>query len=305
MRGRPVTIVVIFLALVLLSCVALAAVLGDRGGAASSGGDAAEVLATLTVAEAGTLETYERDEFGSAWPDVDDNGCDTRDDILRRDLADPTVDDDGCTVRAGTLEDPYSGETLTSTTLGRDVQIDHVVALADAWTTGADAWDRDTRLAFANDPLNLIATVASENTSKGARDAAEWLPTDTDFWCPYVARQVAVKAKYGLAVTRDEHDRIADVLTSCPAQDVPVAADASLPAVEVTGDGGGAAAVVPTTVATVTSTATGGAGAGTATDPSFAACSSAAAQGYGPYTEGTDPEYSWYRDPDGDGVACE
>jgi len=171
---------------------------------------------------------YDRAAFGPAWTDNSSapgghNGCDTRNDILRRDLVDVTLKPGthGCLVLTGTLPDPYLGTTIpfvrgvgTSTA----VQIDHVVALGDAWQTGAQQWDAGKRVAFANDPRNLLAVDQHSNAQKRDADAASWLPHDKAYRCAYVARQVAVKAEYGLWVTRAEHDAIAGILAGCPGQ---------------------------------------------------------------------------------------
>ncbi|SDR99627.1 Protein of unknown function [Paraoerskovia marina] len=177
-------------------------------------------LASLSVGDRGVLDGYDRDAFDH-WTDPDGNGCDTRNDILARDLAAETVDDDGCTVLTGTLTDPYGGETIDFERgeHSAEVQIDHVVALANAWRTGADAWDDTTREEFANDPANLLAVDGPLNGQKSASDAAGWLPPAAGFRCAYVVRQIEVKAGYGLSVTADEHDTMAEALDSCTVAD--------------------------------------------------------------------------------------
>ncbi|WP_244971621.1 HNH endonuclease family protein [Gordonia rubripertincta] len=166
---------------------------------------------------------YSRSEFGTAWDDAVDvqfgrNGCRTREDILRRDLVDVTLHADGCRVISGTLVDAYSGTTLPFTR-GQDtsalVQIDHVVALSDAWQKGAAQWDARRRLAFANDPRNLQAVDGTVNQRKGAGDAATWLPPNTAYRCTYVSRQIEVKKAYGLWVTAAERDAMSRVLSDC------------------------------------------------------------------------------------------
>jgi hypothetical protein len=178
---------------------------------------------------------YERDLFGEGWVDVDRNGCDTRNDVLARDLTDVTYKPGtrDCVVLSGTLADPYSGTTIEFLR-GQDtsplVQIDHVVALADAWQKGAQAWDEATRVVFANDPLNLLAVDGALNRQKGSGDAATWLPPNRGFRCAYVARQVAVKLAYGLWVTPAERDAMVRVLSACPDEPLPAADDAVAPA---------------------------------------------------------------------------
>lgn len=173
-------------------------------------------LTALEVTDRGVLDGYDRDDFAH-WTDPDGNGCDTRNDILARDLTVETVDDDGCKVLTGTLTDPYGGETIDFERGERssEVQIDHVVALANAWRTGASEWDDDTREQFANDPANLLAVDGPLNNQKSASDAADWLPPAEGFQCAYVVLQVEVKAAYGLSVTTDEHDAMSRVLEDC------------------------------------------------------------------------------------------
>lgn len=197
----------------------------DVAPAEATEGSALATLETLTVQDPATEDGYDREaDFGSAWQDADDNGCDTRNDMLQRDLEDIVLTDgDTCQVASGTLDDPYTGETIAFERGERsgDVQIDHVVALMNAWTTGAADWDKDKRIQIANDPLNLVASDGPANMGKGAKDAAEWLPENQAYRCEYVARQIAVKAKYELWVTPAEHDAMEDVLTSCPAEPLP------------------------------------------------------------------------------------
>jgi Protein of unknown function (DUF1524) len=189
-------------------------------------GDAATALAALPVKGRAPQTGYDRDQFGQSWRDIDHNGCDQRNDVLARDLTDveykPGTHD--CVVQSGTLADPYSGHTIPfrrGQDTSDDVQIDHVVALGDAWQTGAQQLDAGARERFANDPLNLIATDGAVNQSKGDGDAATWLPPARGYRCAYVARQVAVKTKYHLWVTAAERDAIATVLSSCPGQELP------------------------------------------------------------------------------------
>jgi hypothetical protein len=172
-------------------------------------------LATLPVRGRAPRTGYERERFGQAWADVDRNGCDTRNDILRRDLTGVVVQ--SCVVLSGTLDDPYTGAQIPFAR-GPDsaqVQIDHVVALLDAWQTGAQSWPAATREAFANDPANLLAVDGPANQEKGAGDAATWLPPSRGYRCVYALRQVRVKAAYGLWVTRAERDALDRELGRC------------------------------------------------------------------------------------------
>lgn len=182
------------------------------------------VLKTILVKGRAPKTGYERSQFGDGWGDI--GTCDTRNFILIRDLRNETFrTSPACTVATGTLVDPYTLKTIyfvrgVSTSLA--VQIDHVVALSDAWQKGAQKLTYARRVAFANDPLNLLAVDGPTNGSKSDSDAASWLPPNRGYWCSYVARQVAVKAKYKLWMTSAEKARISQILTSkCPNQLVP------------------------------------------------------------------------------------
>lgn len=166
------------------------------------------------------VNDYERDLFGPAWQDVDRNGCDTRNDVLRRDLRDIVLKPGthGCVVLSGTLDDPYGGRAIPfvrGVGTSSRVQIDHVVALADAWQKGAQRWEAAERVKFANDPLNLLAVDGRLNQQKGAGDVATWLPPRRAARCSYAERVVAVKVKYQLAVTAAERDTLVRILTGC------------------------------------------------------------------------------------------
>lgn len=176
-------------------------------------------LTTLDVRSRPPPEPYERDEFGQAWADVDRNGCDTRNDVLRRDLTGTTTKAGtrGCLVLGGTLDDPYTGRRMVFERgpSSGDVQVDHVVALGDAWVAGAAGWTDAARTAFANDPANLLAVEGRANQDKGAADASQWLPPNVGYRCAYAVRQVLVKSAYGLSVTRDERRALAGALGGC------------------------------------------------------------------------------------------
>lgn len=181
---------------------------------------ALDVLEQLAVKGRAPKTGYSRDEFYSDWPKI--SGCSLRQIILKRELGDSaTLADDNCTVLAGTFVEPYTGQTLTFTEksqLTKGLQIDHIVALSDAWQKGAQAISKDERYQLATDPLNLIAADSSANQQKSDGDAATWLPANKSFRCQYVARQVSVKYKYHLWVTQAEHDAIKNILTACPSE---------------------------------------------------------------------------------------
>ncbi|WP_245899406.1 HNH endonuclease family protein [Nonomuraea indica] len=183
-------------------------------------GEARDKLAKLTVKGRAPRTGFDRDKFGPAWADVDRNGCDTRNDVLKRDLRDekfrPGTHD--CVVVSGVLDDPYSGKTITfrrGQDTSSEVQIDHLVPLSDAWQKGAQQWTSAKRKEFANDPLNLLAVDGPLNGQKSDSDAATWLPPRRAYRCAYVARQIDVKARYDLWVTSAEKDAMDRVLDSC------------------------------------------------------------------------------------------
>lgn len=255
------------------------------GGAAPTSALAA--LAALEVKGRAPRTGYDRDLFGSGWVDTDRNGCDTRNDVLARDLTDETFKPGtrDCVVLTGTLADPYSGATIAfrrGQDTSDDVQIDHVVALSDAWQKGAQQWDTPRREAFANDPLNLLAVDGPLNMQKGDGDAATWLPPATSFRCAYVARQVAVKVRYGAWVTAAEKNTMATVLDSCPAEPLP----------------GGVVAVPPQSAPPPAPAP--------APDPSvsYENCAAVRAAGAAPIRPG-DPGWQQKFDGDGDGVGCD
>jgi hypothetical protein len=188
---------------------------------------ATAVLETLPVKGRAPKTGYTRAQFGPTWADVDRNGCDTRNDILKRDLTSVVfkVKTRDCVVESGILVDRYSGETINfvrGNISSMEVQIDHVVALSNAWQTGAFKLTADQRKALANDPLNLFAVQGRLNSQKGDGDAATWLPPLKSFRCSYVAQQIAVKAKYSLWVVAPEKSAMAAILAKCPTQKLPV-----------------------------------------------------------------------------------
>jgi hypothetical protein len=187
---------------------------------------ASSVLSSLPVKGRAPKTGYSRAQFGQAWADVDRNGCDTRNDMLKRDLTNITykVKTRDCVVLTGVLVDRYSGETINfvrGNITSMEVQIDHVVALSNAWQTGAFKLTVVQRTALANDPMNLFAVKGRLNSQKGDGDTATWLPPLKSFRCAYVAQQIAVKAKYSLWVTSPEKEAMARILTACPKQMLP------------------------------------------------------------------------------------
>jgi hypothetical protein len=248
-------------------------------------GTAMAALATLAIKGRAPLTGYTREQFGDGWASV--AGCDMRDRILTRDLTQRSYEPGStCDVASGLLVDPYTRARIRYIRGASEVDIDHVVALADAWQKGAQQWPAAERETFANDPLELLAVSAHANRAKGDGDAATWLPPSTAFRCAYVARQIAVKRRYHVWVTAAEHDAMARVLGSCPSQRLPrsTLATPSTPTA---------------TVAPTTSTAP-------STGRVFANCDAVRAAGLAPLRRGT-PDYNANQDldRDKDGLACE
>jgi len=174
-------------------------------------------------AELGKLEVkgrapktgYTRKQFGNGWGKI--NGCSVREVILARDLTDEKIDEK-CRVLSGILNDPYTGQIIhfqRGEKSSSKVQIDHVVALSDAWQKGAQQLSAEEREKLANDPLNLLAVDGPANQAKGDGDAATWLPSNKPFRCQYVARQIAVKRRYRLWVTEAEKIAMSSILEKC------------------------------------------------------------------------------------------
>ena len=164
---------------------------------------------------------YERNLFSDGWGEI--AGCDVRNFILKRDLKNVTLRD-SCKVNTGILNDPYTRKVIRfkyGVGTSSAVQIDHVVALSDAWQKGAQKFPPAKRYALYNDPLNLLAVDGPTNSSKGDSDASAWLPPNKSYRCAYVARQIAVKLKYGIWVIAAEKTAMQGILSSCPGQKLP------------------------------------------------------------------------------------
>lgn len=183
---------------------------------------ARDALAALPTKGRAPKTGYKRSQFGDGWAKA--GGCDTRNVILRRDLTNAVLGDDNCKVQAGALSDPYTGQRIAfkrGANSSGAVQIDHVVALSNAWQTGAQQLSSEQRISLANDPLELLAVDGPANQQKGDGDAATWLPSNKPFRCQYIARQIAVKKKYSLWVTPPERTAMERILASCPEQRLP------------------------------------------------------------------------------------
>ena len=274
----------------------------------SAGPTALEVLSSLPIKGRAPKTGYDRTGmFGEAWIDVDNNGCDTRNDILARDLA-AIVTSGTCRVLTGTLISPYTSEEIDFIR-GNDtsalVQIDHVVALSNAWQTGAQQLSQNERESLANDPLNLLAVDGRSNSQKGDGDAATWLPSAKGIRCSYVARQISVKETYGLWITKAEHDAMVTVLSECADEPLLSSVLITVPTplgIEATTPPTVTSPTVPDPSPSVPEVSAPGVAPGTTTF--FANCDAVREAGAAPLSSGQ-PGYSFVLDRDRDGVACE
>lgn len=243
-----------------------------------------KLLSRLEVRAESASNSYDRTLFRH-WIDENGNKCDTRAEVLMRDTQTPVTRSGTCTVRTGRWKSVYDNKTIT---VAGSLDIDHVVALKEAWESGASRWSSSERQKFANDlgfNRSLIAVSASTNRSKSDRDPAQWLPPATSYRCDYLVSWIQVKFRWRLSIDAAEKSVIRSGLVNCgnPKVLLPPRMSVSDNPVEPeptpTGDG--------------------------VLDPRFEYCYQAIAAGYGPYYKGVDPEYYWYRDGDKDGVVCE
>lgn len=275
---------------------------GKQGGekAKPRAGTALAGLDKLAVKGRAPKTGYDRGQFGGDWALID--GCDMRQRILQRDLRRLIYEaDSGCEISSGILNDRYTAQRIVFHHGGTSkVDIDHVVALGDAWQKGAQPWSYERRVEFANDPLNLLASDASANRAKGDSDAASWLPPNKRFRCDYVARQIAVKRRYRGWVTASERDAMARVLARCPDTKLPTARRVRVPATPPPGEHAEKPTQEPEHVET------GGSGTGGGEVPFFENCDAVRAAGQAPLIRGDGSyEANTHMDRDGDGVACE
>ena len=301
----------------------------ERDPGEAEAGSALQMLGELQVKGRAPKTGYDRDLF--RWrEDVDRNGCDSRNDVLRRDLTGITLKTGGCVVLDGTVTSDYTGDTFDFIRGdGNNIDIDHVVALSNAWQTGAQALSEDERVALANDPINLLAVESSVNRSKGDGDAATWLPPRKSYRCEYVARQIRVKHDYGLWVTPPEYDAMERLLLDCdedtfgeddwPARDGgdvvawESGASGSSGSSGASGSGAGSSGA-GSSGSGRSSGESGGGGArskssgsgssGGASGGAYKNCTAAREAGAAPVYAG-DPGYGRHLDRDGDGVGCE
>lgn len=189
--------------------------------------EAMDMLAQVADTQPHEVEKYNREEqFGRAWIDVDGNKCDTRNDILKRDFDSYVLFRGDCEVQTGVLNDPYTGHTIEFThtnAFGKNtgdsmtVQIDHMIPLAYAWYNGADAWDQDVRILFANDPVNLKAVDGPSNNKKDKNGPSVWTPSNSAYHCAYAVEFVQVLGKYELTVQPADRAWLNNTLASCTA----------------------------------------------------------------------------------------
>lgn len=237
---------------------------------------------------------YVRDYF-RAWVDANGNGCDTRAEVLMLESLTKVTHSSGCTVSAGSWVSPYDGVSVTTAS---KLDIDHFVPLSEAWKSGAYAWDSQTRVSYGNDlgySLSLVAVTASSNRSKSDKDPSQWMPAVRSYYCDYASTWVAVKWRWSLTVDTLERRSLQSVLDGCSSTTVTVPNRATV------------AFLSADQIAAQQSGANSGSGAADngGIDPNYGTCSNAKANGAGPYYQGTDTEYSWYRDADKDGIVCE
>jgi hypothetical protein len=176
---------------------------------------AAELLASLPVMPEVSRDGYEREAFGDGWL-VDQSGCDTRNQVLAAESRVPvTRGADGCSVAQGEWVSLYDGYTTPNPD---ELDIDHMVPLAEAWDSGASLWPPEQREQYANDtvrPDALVAVTTAMNQSKSDSDPAEWMPPNRDSWCRYVEAWITQKAAWQLTIDVSEHDALSNVLATC------------------------------------------------------------------------------------------
>lgn len=167
-------------------------------------------LASLKVATENRAG-YDRDLFPH-WITIS-GACDTRETVLKRDGS-GVVTNSSCSATSGSWYSVYDGATWTAAS---DLDIDHLVPLAEAWDSGASAWTTARRQSFANDLTRpqLIAVTDNVNQSKGDQDPATWMPSRTAYACTYVRAWVQVKYYYGLSVDTAEKNKLTSVLSGC------------------------------------------------------------------------------------------
>lgn len=231
---------------------------------------------------------YSRDYF-KHWVDANQNGCNTRYEVLIAEASIKPRISNGCYLSGGKWISKYDGVVFMSP---KQMDIDHMVPLAEAWASGAYKWSASTREAFANDlgyARSLIGVSASSNRSKSDKDPWLWMPPQGAFACQYVDDWIAVKYRWGLSVDSTERADLLRKIINCGKR--AYLATPPKAAVRFSSSSNSNSNPAPTR--------------NSGQDPRFETCRLAKASGYGPYYRGKDSEYSWYRDGDSDGIACE
>lgn len=284
--------------------------------------NALSAISSLKVSDEG-YSGYKRAMFGASWSDVDNNGCDTRNDVLSFHM-ESVKTSDGCKVVSGKLYDTYTLQTtnFVADRSGGGIDIDHVVALSNGWKSGLAKSSDETRLKFANDPLNLLPVDAGYNRTKGDKDTSEWIPSSMlklggnkfkpSVDCPYVARQVAIKKNYKLSITSAERKAMEAVLSVCPSEPLPTSGKivkSERPSegdltVKIQNAKNSTTKKSPVKKNSEPKLNSKPKTSNTTVDPDMGTCTKAKSAGYGPYTS-NDPEYQFYQDRDKDGVVCE
>lgn len=252
-------------------------------------GTAMDALNKLVVADEADSDAYDRDLFNH-WTTKNSTGCDTRYAVLVEESLSKAVTS-GCKVVSGEWKSAYDGKTITDP---KTIDIDHMIPLKEAWESGASKWDSQARESYANDlssPESLVAVTAASNRSKSDRDPAGYLPTDASNLCSYVTKWISVKTRWNFTIDAQEKSEMKTVLDKCGDTTMSNVDNAPAPVAPVE-----APVAAPVEAAPVAGT--------DGNDPKFTSCKAAIAGGFGPYTTG-EPEYSWYKDGDGDGKVCE
>ena len=239
------------------------------------------------------LSGYQRSYF-RLWVDNDSDGCDTREEVLLSEAISKPRAGSHCSLLGGRWKSTYDNLVVSNS---KSLDIDHMVPLSEAWQSGAFRWDAKTREAFANDlgfSRSLIAVSARTNRAKGDKDPYLWMPPNRSYWCQYINDWIAIKYRWGLTIDSNEKRDLNQKVSSCGKKGRTI-----LPALATrhftTSNSSSS------TTHSNSSTESHGSGL----DPRFTSCAKAKSAGYGPYYRGRDTEYSWYRDGDADGIACE
>ena len=256
--------------------------------------NASTLLRQLSVASEQS-QGYSRDLFRH-WVDADGDGCDAREEVLILEARIRPVIGSGCRIIGGRWWSAY--DNLLISVAGR-LDIDHFVPLAEAWRSGARRWTAATRMAFANDleyPGSLIAVTARTNRSKSDRDPSQWRPAFGAYRCTYMATWIAVKWRWRLTIDAVEKGALTVGLVGCSRKSFVLRPSRAAIFVQ---------AAANTPPADESPSESSGSSSPGALDPRFPYCNVAIAANYGPYVQGKDPEYAWYRDGDRDGIVCE